>query len=600
MTDDRTADDAAGRDRAGGRSRSGATRGERPARTWVRRSLQVVLLAVLVLGVWGGWQAAVLAREARTGQERLAAARAALADRDLDLAHARAEEAADHLARADAAAAAVPFRVLSLVPVVGDDVRGVRTLASASHAAAADVVVPALGAARTFLAAQQQAPDGSVDLVALRDAGGAVSDAAAASARVRADVERIDASAMVPPLQTRTDDAVAALVGLDDQVQRADGLLAVLPGALGADGPRSYLLAAQNLAEARPTGGIMGSWALLSVDGGTVSLLETGANDDLESLRGRLPELPPEVLALYGQDLALSPNVNLVPDFPIAAGLLSEVWTAQGRPLPDGVVGVDVVALARVLGATGGVEVPGGPPLTRDNLVQVVQADAYRTFADDDAARRAYLSAVMATVFDSLLRADWGDPAVGQAVGRSLADRHVQLWAADERVQDALEGVGAAGHLPQADDGTSDVRLHLTNLDGSKLDQYLRLSVSTRCDDAPVVEVALAYAPPPNVPPYATNKLEGQDPRSHRVTVSLLLPPVRGLDGLEVDGTTQEVAVGALSGWQVVRATVDLVPDSRTVMTYRLTGDDVVPSVQVQPLVRPLEPGADAAGRTCG
>ncbi len=594
MTEHDTVGGAPRPDESATRPAEGATR------TWVRRGLQAVLLAVLVLGVWGGWEAYVLAREARAGEQELTGARAALAARDLDLAHSRAQQAAEHLERADGAAGSVPFAVASLVPVVGDDVRGVRTLATSSHAAAAEVVVPSLGAARAFLAAQEQAPAGAVDLVALRGAGDVVAGAAATSARLRADVEGVDATAMVPPLEQRTLDAVAALVELDDQVRRADGLLAVLPGALGADGPRSYLLAAQNLAEARPTGGIVGSWALLEVDGGAVSLLETGANDDLESLRGRLPELPEEVLALYGQDLALSPNVNLVPDFPVAAGLLSEVWTAQGRPAPDGVVGIDVVALARVLGATGSVEVPGGPPLTRENLVQVVQADAYRTFADDDAARRAYLSAVMVGVFDSLLEADWGDPAVGQAVGRSLVDRHVQLWSADPQVQEALVGAGVAGHLPDADVATDQVRLHLTNIDASKLDQYLRVAVAARCDDGPLVEVSLDYAPPPTLPDYAQSHLDGLDPFSHRVTLSLLLPPTRGLAGLTVDGATQDVAVDPLRGWQVVRTSVDLAPGTTTTLVARLAGDPDVPRVQVQPLVRPVDGAQDAAGRTCG
>ena len=51
---------------------------------------------------------------------------------------------------------------------------------------------------------------------------------------------------------------------------------------LGADGPRTYLLAVQQPAEARGTGGLLGAYAVLRAEQGVVSVVEVGNRGRLE------------------------------------------------------------------------------------------------------------------------------------------------------------------------------------------------------------------------------------------------------------------------------------------------------------------------------
>ena len=112
----------------------------------------------------------------------------------------------------------------------------------------------------------------------------------------------------------------------------------LLPPMLGSDGPRTYLVVFQNPAELRATGGIFGSYALV-----------TGRQrqDHHCSIRAprpgpwatsshRSPNCTPNELSLYGDEMAQFPqDVNFTPDFPTAAELFAEMYrvrtAAHGR-----------------------------------------------------------------------------------------------------------------------------------------------------------------------------------------------------------------------------------------------------------------------------
>jgi hypothetical protein len=554
------------------------------------RRVVLAVVAVAVLALLGCLAVGALA--ARDARAHALDAQRAAADGDLDAAVAATRAAADDAGRADAALTAPPVRVLVWLPWVGDDLRAVGDLAAATHLALDGAAVPLLEVAGDLAAAQADAPPGTVDVEALRAAAPHAEEAAAASARARRVVDAVQTETLLAALHDPAVQAVDAVVALDEGAQATATGLRIAPGALGADGPRTYLLAFQNLAEARPTGGIVGAWGLVTADRGTLVLESTGTNDEIENLRTTPRRLPEEVTDLYGTGMGLSQNVNLSPHFPLGAQLLTDLWVAQGRPAPDGVVALTPVALGRLLEATGPVDTPQ-VQLDAATVVDVVQAQAYSRFADDEPARQAYLGVVAAAAFGAVTAADPADPGVRAALGESAGDRHLQVWVRDEEVQAALDGLELTGSVPEGS-GRSEVRLDVTNSDASKLDHYLRLAASSRCDPGPVVEVVLSLeGVPAEVPEYVTNKLDGADPRSHQVVLGLRLPPTRGLDGVQVDGVDVPVQLGTERGWSVVRLPVDVPADGSATVTALLNGDAQAPALVAQPLTHApvLEPG---------
>jgi hypothetical protein len=77
------------------------------------------------------------------------------------------------------------------------------------------------------------------------------------------------------------------------------------PSILGSPTPLRYLVAIQNSAEARGTGGILGAYALLEFHKGSIKVIKTGSNEPLygTSLEKIPVDVPDEFLKLYGLSL---------------------------------------------------------------------------------------------------------------------------------------------------------------------------------------------------------------------------------------------------------------------------------------------------------
>lgn len=105
-----------------------------------------------------------------------------------------------------------------------------------------------------------------------------------------------------------------------------DTLLKVSPALIGVDQPKKYLIAFQNSAEARGTGGILGAYAIVESNKGSLKVIETGSNEPLygSSLEKIPIDVPDEYRRLYGENPAILQNSNLSPHFPYGA----EIWLA--------------------------------------------------------------------------------------------------------------------------------------------------------------------------------------------------------------------------------------------------------------------------------
>ena len=71
-------------------------------------------------------------------------------------------------------------------------------------------------------------------------------------------------------------------------------LLGIMPELMGMDGPRTYLLLAQNEDELRATGGLISGIGLLRVEDGAIQSLEFIDSYDVDDLRNKPYDAPPQ------------------------------------------------------------------------------------------------------------------------------------------------------------------------------------------------------------------------------------------------------------------------------------------------------------------
>lgn len=541
-------------------------------------------LALLgLVAVWAVW-ATMEGLRVRDGARDLeASARglsAAVEAQDWSATAARGDDVVQAARRTDDAASSPPLRLASVLPVVGDDVTAVRTVASSARSIAEDGLAPLLEAALAGEGPEGLIRDGRVDVDALTRLQPAAAAASQAVTAADGDLSGLDTGNLVERVRVPVDQATAQIRAARGPLASLDTATRLLPPMLGAEAPREYLLMFQNLAEARPTGGIFGSWALVSATDGRIELLETGVNDDLGQLGLDQSQIDPTVTALYGPDVALSQNMNLSADFPTAARLLSQLSVSRGREAPDGVVSLDPVVLAAILSATGPVDVPGGPALDGDNAVQVLQRDAYTLLGGDTVARETYLGAAVAAVFDRLV-AD-ASLRLGSAMAEPVRRGHVQVWSADPTEQAVIAATPVSGALPAPDAGT--VGVFTTNTDASKLDHYMTRSVRIRggCGAPPELVLELRNDAPASVVEYVAAKDPDGDvadpPTTHSLLVSLYLPPERGVSELTVGGVATPFSADTELGWTLVRVPVQVAAGTAAAVRVVLSGEASAPA----------------------
>jgi hypothetical protein len=249
------------------------------------------------------------------------------------------------------------------------------------------------------------------------------------------------------------------------------------PSILGSQKPLRYLIAVQNSAEARGTGGILGAYALLEFHKGSIKVVKTGSNEPLygTSLKKIPVDVPEEFLKLYGNNPAIIQNSNLSPHFPYGAEIWLGLWKQEFGESLDGVIAVDPTALSYVLRSTGPVALASGEVITSENVVAETLEEAYKRYANDNKARKQHLVEIMNAVVTKLNTGDYSKLKMAKAIRDGIVANRILIYSTDEVVQSKLSKVRLGGFM--STESNNEFRAVVQNIDAGKLDYYLDRSI---------------------------------------------------------------------------------------------------------------------------
>lgn len=235
-----------------------------------------------------------------------------------------------------------------------------------------------------------------------------------------------------------------------------------LPELLGANGPRRYLLMAQNEDEVRPTGGFLAGAGVVTVENGRIVALDFQDANFVDNFAEKPYDFPPQPLYDFMRlEMFLFRDANYWPDFPTSARKAMDLY-AYGQDVPplDGAVAIDQEFLRLLVDATGPVAVPGSDQrINAGNLVSLMREargiqegqEVYEWVLN----RKAFLS-VFADAIRAKIETDFANiDAVKLARNMTGAaeERHLSIFVRDEAAADALARTGWDGRLPQAPPG---------------------------------------------------------------------------------------------------------------------------------------------------
>jgi hypothetical protein len=265
---------------------------------------------------------------------------------------------------------------------------------------------------------------------------------------------RRELDAMPQDLMSQLADARAIVLKELTRVQPAlDGYLRVqdeLPDMLGMNGPRRYLVLAEDPAELRPSGGFIGTYGLVTFDQGRITERKFQNTLILDFAPGPPYVEPPPGLKghLLGTKFSWQlADAGWSPDFPTAAQKALQLYTLEsGDSRIDGVIALNTYCIDLILGVTGPIEVPEYGVTVQPGQTTLTALANTRLPTAPGVDRKAFLDAFGGELLDAMMgtpTAKW--PDLLDALQASASQRHLMAWTKSDSAEGLVAWAGWDG-----------------------------------------------------------------------------------------------------------------------------------------------------------
>lgn len=245
----------------------------------------------------------------------------------------------------------------------------------------------------------------------------------------------------------------SSLQSLRRYISLLDDVVGELPELLGTTEQKTYLVLFQNNMELRPTGGFIGSFALLTFDNGKLSSMNV---DDVYSADGQLKghvEPPPPIKEYLGEANWFLRDSNWDPDFSISAERAEWFLDKEVGAAVDGVIAVDLEFAKNLLSEIGFVYLSDfDKRIDESNLYLVTQSEVEDAFFPGSRKKANFLTALARELFVQMSSVDAANTlAVSRSVLKSLNEKNLQVFLHNNTSQKALSELNWTGavYTPQ-------------------------------------------------------------------------------------------------------------------------------------------------------
>jgi hypothetical protein len=525
----------------------------------------VLFLVVLALAVVEGYELGKTVSDLRSGTADLQRSLTDLGRTPAQWTPARVDaaasaqaDAATKIERADRRLQGDPLAGLLLsVPYAKDQARATLDLSSSAvdaTAAARDLIAMA----RLYVNVPQGsgAESGAALIALLRSASPLLADADSRLAAANQRLDRDSRLGLVAPLRTELKRAQAVAGPASDSAHNGAAVAKLLPGLLGADGPKTYLVILANPSELRPAGGFAGEVGTATFDHGKLTKLNL--RDMYEFTELFRDKFPPQ--GQLGTYLSFRNNQTDIgdagwnPDFPSSARLQEKMFTSATGQQLDGTISVDPYLISSLLKVTGPVDVAGlGTTFDSENLF--LRLNVLANLDSSPTGGKKQLPGIATVIIAKIFAqppSRWGQFAASLQYG--ISGRHLQVSVHDAALEaqlHALRADGALQNLPLTEDYLMVVE---ANVAATKANYYIKESMSVKVEIYPsglnrhMVDIHYEYPLPVDDTDARLNRFWSNPTGLYRDYVRIYLPLTTTLAniGFLIDGKPAPAYGGGL------------------------------------------------------
>lgn len=549
----------------------------------MRRRYWVIAALVLVLGfvVYAGVRAWQVRGDLTAAQADARELRTALSVGDQPSAEVALTQLKKHSSAAADKTDGPLWATLGVLPVVGDDVDGIKVVSQVLADLSAQGLPPLVDSAADLSAGSFTPKDGKISIRAIESTRKPISRARGSFTAADTSLAEVDSSGFVGPLQSSFDDLSGQIHSASRAMDAAATATDVLPSMLGKQGKRSYLLIFQNNAELRATGGLPSAGAIITADDGKIDMARQITAGDLPYREGE-PALPltDEELQIFGGIVGdYFQDANLTPDFPRTADLMAAHWKREYGQNLDGVLSMDPVAFSYLIKGTGPITVDG-VTLTAENAVDELLNKIYIRIQDPE-AQNDFFAHVAKAVFDKVTSGAGSPQVILEALSRSATEHRLLVHSFDKAEQGDLSGSVVAGEFLDEADG-SRIGVFLNDGTMSKMDYYLDYDVDVRSMSCAASAQTYAgtitmHSDTPEgiatLSPYITGLGDPVVPKGDNYLSMQMYAPAGGaFTRIELDGSELDASYDQHQGRQVASLSLFFKPGERHEVRFRIAG----------------------------
>jgi hypothetical protein len=329
------------------------------------------------------------------------------------------------------------WRAAEHLPVVGSNLAAVRQVAHAVNSLVVQGVGPLASQAKGLNLGQFRPTDGKVNLAKIESYLPVIDTAAHGVDSAQSQINAIDISHTVGPVRN----AITTLRGLlgtaSSEVAQVKSVFALVPPALGSDGPRNYLVVLGTNSQDRAVGGAASSLALVRIDNGKLSIVREEPASAVVNTVG-------------GKSVPLADN-ELTPNFPTTARTIAAAWTATFHDKVDDVVSIDTTGLGYLATPAGSVSVSADQAVAADDLATYLDSDVYTKHLSDSAIEQQRATALDG-VLSNVIAGRGSTPAYLTAASQLVNEKRLTLWSARSVEQKFIATTPFGGTLTTSND----------------------------------------------------------------------------------------------------------------------------------------------------
>ena len=286
-------------------------------------------------------------------------------------------------------------------------------------------------------------------------------------------IQKINIELLPSEMQARVELARSKISEVSTSLNAISDHFPALIKLLGDEHPHRYLILLQNNSEIRPSGGFIGSYAIVDVNDGIIENLEVHDSYDIDGSYGPIIEPPEEFLPFTSNWRFRDSNYSS--DFYLSAKKSRWFLQKQGGPSVDTVIAINQGLLKDLLAITGPVQVGEFGKLDSENyellLSYVIEG---KVFGPENP--KHILKVFIPAFKDAIFKTE-NLSQISSKLYKAVQQKHIMLYSSDQQIQEFFDAMDLSGRVySQADDEDYLSVIHISH-GGTKSEKFIEETI---------------------------------------------------------------------------------------------------------------------------